>query len=63
MVKCEQQYSGQFVVINSTCKKLLVKNQTEGLGIQNWSFLEHYFEQLELFNWKTIYIIKNYEPF
>ena len=32
LVECGQQYSGQFVVIYSTCQKLLVKNQTEGPG-------------------------------
>jgi hypothetical protein len=26
MAEYEQQYSGQFLVINSTCQKLLVKN-------------------------------------
>jgi hypothetical protein len=34
MAECEQQYSGQLVVIYSTCQKLLVKNQTEGPGIK-----------------------------
>ena len=32
--ECEQQYSGQLVVIYSTCQKLLVKKQTEGPGIK-----------------------------
>ena len=34
MIECEQQYSGQFVVIYSSCQKLLGKNQTEGPGIK-----------------------------
>ena len=34
MVEYEQQSFGQFVVIYSTCQKLLVKNQTEGPGIK-----------------------------
>jgi hypothetical protein len=34
LVECEQQYSGQFVVIYSTCQKLFVKNQIEGTGIK-----------------------------
>jgi hypothetical protein len=34
LAECEQQYSGQFVVIYSTCQKLFVKNQTEGPGIK-----------------------------
>jgi hypothetical protein len=34
IVEREQQYSGQFVVINSTCQKLFAKNQTEGPGIK-----------------------------
>ena len=33
-VECEQQYSGQFVVMYSTCQKLFAKNQTEGPGIK-----------------------------
>ena len=34
LVKCDQQYTGQFVVIYSTCQKLFAKNQTEGPGIK-----------------------------
>jgi hypothetical protein len=34
MAECEQQYYGQFVVVNSTCQKLLIKNQTEGPGLK-----------------------------
>ena len=34
LVECEQQYSGQFVVIYSTCQKLFAKNQTEGPDIK-----------------------------
>jgi hypothetical protein len=34
MVECEQQYSGQFVVIYSKCQKLFAKNQTEAPGIK-----------------------------
>jgi hypothetical protein len=33
-VECEKQYSGQFVVIYSTCQKLFAKNQTEESGIK-----------------------------
>jgi hypothetical protein len=29
-VECEQHYSDQFVVIYSTCQKLLAKNQADG---------------------------------
>ena len=62
MVECEQQYFGRFVAIYSTCQKLFGKNQTEN-WYKNWSFSEHYFDQLELLDWKTICTIKNYEPF
>jgi hypothetical protein len=34
LVECEQQFSGQFVMIYSTCQKLFAKNQTEGTGIK-----------------------------
>jgi hypothetical protein len=34
MLECEQQNSGQFVVIHSTCQKLFAKNQTEGPDIK-----------------------------
>ena len=59
LTECEQQYSGQFVVIYSTRQKLLIKKPNRGTWHKNWSFSEHYFEQLELFDWKTIYTIKN----
>ena len=39
MVECEQQYSGQFIVINSTYQKLFAKNQTEEPGIKIGCFL------------------------
>ena len=34
LVEYEQQYSGQFVVIYSTCQKLLAKYQIEGTGLK-----------------------------
>ena len=34
LAECEQQYSGQFVVTNSTRQKLLLEKQTEGPGIK-----------------------------
>jgi hypothetical protein len=33
-MKCEQQYSGQFLEIYSTCQNLFTKNPTEGPDIK-----------------------------
>jgi hypothetical protein len=54
MVECEQQYSGQFIVIYDTCLKLFAKKTYRGSWYKNWWFSKHYFEQLKLFNWKNI---------
>jgi hypothetical protein len=41
----------------------LQKKTNRGSWYKNWSFSEHYFEKLELSDWKTIVSIKNYEFF
>jgi hypothetical protein len=63
MIECEQQYSGQFIAIYSTHQKLFDKNPNREKWYKNWSFSEHYFEQLEFFDWKTIGTIKNCKTF